>query len=387
MLRKSFLRGHDLETVSPGIIWDLPGIKPRQIGFSICKESGLIMQSPSPTSAEIEDYYKNTATYINPGRNGKPSLAKEKNVSRVINLCRELISKIPESAFQVGCSDGYTLSKFAEEGIKLVDGIDPSEASSILAKKLYNLNTKVGCFENFRTGDKKFELLILTHVLEHLFDPLNVLLKCNKMQNYGDHLLLEVPLFENEGYFPPGLLTVEHLNYFSEGTIIEAVTRANYSPVFIGKYFSLNQYPVITVVARKTKSIAVLESKDYIRNLKTFHAYLDIEKKNWSIINKTLASRIQKGDAGYIFGAGAHTSQLLAFTEIKDLFSIKGILDNSPTKWGKKIGRYPCFDLEKIHLDRNDKIIISSYASENEIYKNLSKKLKNEIVCLYMNER
>ena len=52
------------------------------------------------------------------------------------------------------------LSKFAEEGIKLVDGIDPSEASSALAKKLYNLNTKVGCFENFRVGDKKFELLI-----------------------------------------------------------------------------------------------------------------------------------------------------------------------------------------------------------------------------------
>ena len=36
----------------------------------------MIMQSPCPTPKEIENYYQNTATYINPGRDGCPSPTK-----------------------------------------------------------------------------------------------------------------------------------------------------------------------------------------------------------------------------------------------------------------------------------------------------------------------
>ena len=96
-----------------------------------------------------------------------------------------------------------------------------------------------------------------------------------------------------------------------------------------------------------------------------------------------MKSNIKRGDTGYVFGAGIHTSQLLAFSTLEKIFKIKGIIDNSPTKWGKKFGKFDCFKLENINLCENDKIIISSYASENEIYKGLSQNIKNEIICLY----
>ena len=44
---------------------------------------------------------------------------------------------------------------------------------------------------------KKYDLIIMSHVLEHLFDPLKALKKCSKSQNVGQHILVEVPLFEN----------------------------------------------------------------------------------------------------------------------------------------------------------------------------------------------
>jgi len=383
LLRKCFLNGSVLDPVTPEYSWNLPGLPRKNIGFSICRESGMIMQSPSPTPEEIEDYYRHTATYINPGRNGKPSLIKEKGVKRLISICKDLLNKWPQSIFQVGCSDGYTLSEFSREGGSIVDGVDPSTASSDLAKRLYNIKTSVGCFENFSSNDQKYELLILTHVLEHLFDPLNVLLKCSNMQDYDDHLLLEVPLFENESEFPPGILTLEHLNYFSEGTIIESLTRANYCPIFIGKYFSFHKYPAITVLAKKVLECQIIKSKDYEKNLKILNKYLHTEQKNWKLVDTILKSKIEKGDTGYIFGAGIHTSQLLAFSRLEEIFKIKGIIDNSPTKWGKKFGKLDCYKLEEVNLCKNDKIIISSYASEDEIYKPLSQNIENEIICLY----
>ena len=383
MLRKCFLTGSVLDQVTPIYNWYLPGLPKKNIGFSICEESGMIMQSPCPTPKEIENYYQNTATYINPGRDGCPSPTKVSGLKRLISLCKELMNKWPGSVFQVGCSDGYTLSEFSREGSDIIEGIDPSKASSDIAKSLYNIETKVGCFEDFSSNGRKFELLILTHVLEHLFDPLNILLKCNNMQDYDGHLLLEVPLFENESKFPPGMLTLEHLNYFSEGTIIETLTRANYCPIFVGKYFSLDVYPVITILAKKERAPQNIKSNDYKKNLSIFKKYLHIEQKNWELIDTILKSNIKRGDTGYVFGAGIHTSQLLAFSTLEKIFKIKGIIDNSPTKWGKKFGKFDCFKLENINLCENDKIIISSYASENEIYKGLSQNIKNEIICLY----
>ena len=91
LLRKCFLNGSVLDPVTPEYSWNLPGLPRKNIGFSICRDSGMIMQSPSPTPEEIEDYYRHTATYINPGRNGKPSLIKEKGVKRLISIFKVMM--------------------------------------------------------------------------------------------------------------------------------------------------------------------------------------------------------------------------------------------------------------------------------------------------------
>ena len=138
MIRESFLRNIALEQVSNNE-WDLPGIGTHEIGFGICPESGLILQSPSPKPEEIQAYYEETATYINPGREGKPSVAKEKDLNRFITIVKDVIGDIPEKVFQVGCSDGYTLNRFREAGSQNINGIDPSIASHNLANKLYGI--------------------------------------------------------------------------------------------------------------------------------------------------------------------------------------------------------------------------------------------------------
>ena len=367
--------------------WDLPGLDPSLIGFSICSGCGLVLQNPALAPSEMLRYYSEIATYINPGREGKPTARKVKDVKRMIILVREQLGKMPENAFQVGCSDGYTLNAFRQAGINDVSGLDPSVASHELAKRLYGIHTIVSGIEDFKpeNPDTRFRLILLTHILEHLYDPLEALVKCAQYQDESDYILVEVPLFERIERFGPGMLSLEHLNYFSEATMIEALTRANYEPVFIGKYYYINLYPVITILARKNSKVKTQESNDFSRANTILKAYIQQERKSWSQIEQKILAKISKGQKAYIYGAGIHTSQLLAFTNIRTELEITGLLDSSPTKWGKSLGRWQCFNPDSINIHSDDMIIISSYASEMEIYSYLVKRNmnKNQIICLY----
>lgn len=73
----------------------------------------------------------------------------------------------------------------------------------------------------------------------------------------------------------------------------------------------------------------------------------------------------------FIWGAGIHTSQLLANTDLKSYLQIKGLLDSSPTKWGKNLGSMTCYSPDNVSFKKGDVILISSYASEQEIYDSL----------------
>lgn len=369
MKRKCFLCYIKTEIVINNI-WDLPGLDSCEIGFSICPECGLIVQSPSIDIDSMNKYYINFATYSNPGRKGKSSSEKINDVKRLINTIADYIPIHLRTAFQVGCSDGYTLYAFQQAGVGKVEGIDPGWESHKSAKDLYNIETFVGTFEDF-ISESKYDLIILTHVLEHLYDPLSVMKKCSSMQLDGRWVLIEVPLFERPDRFPPGLLAFEHLNYFSESTLDRLLYLSGYVPHMIQKSFYTNEYPVLTIIAKKEAAEKIELFTDYIRAKDILTRYVEKEKTTWKRIELKLKQQIKPGKSVYIWGAGIHTSQLLANTDLKRYFHIQGLLDSSPTKWGVNLGNIACQSPDNISLKKGDTILISSYASEQEIYDNL----------------
>lgn len=381
MRRKSFLRNSSLNQIIEHE-WVLPALGKHKIGFGICAESGIVMQSPSPNPKDIQRYYKYTATYNNPGREGRPSIAKVIDLNRLLHIVIDVVGYMPDSVFQVGCSDGYTLFRFKETGVKTINGIDPSIASHEVANKLYGIDTIIGSIENYNDFTQKYDLIVLTHVLEHLFNPVDCLKQCSLMQKDGAWLLIEVPLFERLDLFPPGLLTLEHLNYFSEGTIIEAITMSGYVPRFIGKYFNNHDYPVITVVCRKYDKIRPIQSEDYLKNKRLLNEYILQESTTWGKIEKKIKCLLSKMTKVYIYGAGIHTSQLLAFTDLEKYLNIVSLLDSSPTKWGIQLGELKCYNPNDINIQKGDYIIISSFASEEEIFNQLSQHRQNGVNIL-----
>ena len=161
-----------------GLCKKIIGLDRNPIVKTKCEELNIVDDCKNSIE-DINNYYKEAATYTNPGRSGKPSLAKVKGLDRLGYLIKDKFSYMPKTVFQVGCSDGYTLHRMKGFGAEEVKGIDLSQANCDMAREQYGIGVVRGDFENYDLGDQKFELLILTHVLEHLFEPVSVLKKCH----------------------------------------------------------------------------------------------------------------------------------------------------------------------------------------------------------------
>ncbi len=383
MERNSFLGAGTDELVS--YKWHLPGIGLHPIAFGICRESGLIMQTETVTPSLMEGYYKNTATYINPDMNGQPTKAKIDDVKRQIELTGMCIGGLPKSALQIGSSDGFTLHCFQAAGVSRVLGVEPCETSNRYALDHYGVESINANSENCDL-DESFDLLILTHILEHLFDPLATLRELKVNLARGGHILVEVPLWERADKQPIGVLAFEHLNYFCEQTLCYMLGSCGFDVIHVSKNYHINKYPVITVVAKNgAADDSGIPANKYQENRRIFYEYILRERDFWKQKNARIAQLVNSLRDTYIYGGGIHTSQLLSYLNLSSPGCVKAILDSSPSKWGKRLGEYSIQKTDLLdEIPANSNMIVSSLGWQKEIVETIKNRRDDlNIICLH----
>ena len=352
--------------------WNLTGLAPQEIGFAVCDACGAVLQSPCADPETLRGWYAETAVYANPGRGGKPDARKVAMVEAQIALVKRAAHGLPRTAFQVGCSDGYTLACFREAGAVHVAGVDPSQSAVALARDFHGVDAQLGTVEEFELG-VGWSLFILTHVLEHLRDPRAVLARVAAVQAPGAWLLVEVPLFEHPERFPPTTLTFEHLNYWSEELLLQEVAAAGYRPEVVASDLSGEIYPVVTVLARRAApdedpSLAMPPLSKVSLARARLEQHLEREEARWDLLEERVLAVVDEGSPVWLWGAGVHTTQLLACTRLAELFDVRGLFDSSPSVWGKSLGAWSCTPPERAELGAGDTLLISSYAAQEEIH-------------------
>ncbi len=95
----------------------------------------------------------------------------------------------PVSVLEVGCGDGSVLGALAREGWN-VQGIDVS-SSGVLAAQGRGLVAQVFDGERLPFDDQSIDLLVMTHVVEHLENPRAMLRESSRVAKF---VFVEVPL-------------------------------------------------------------------------------------------------------------------------------------------------------------------------------------------------
>ena len=70
----------------------------------------------------------------------------------------------------IGCGQGEYLLAAKELGWDCA-GIEPSPEHSEVGRRVFGLNIMTGYFESGRLGGAKFDVVLFSHVIEHLYDP------------------------------------------------------------------------------------------------------------------------------------------------------------------------------------------------------------------------
>jgi len=284
------------------------------------------------------------------------------------------VGHLPASVLQIGSSDGYTLSRFRESGVMRVLGVEPSAASVELAERLYQVECVKGSAEDFETG-QSFELILMTHVLEHLYHPQQTLAKCRELHSGFEEgfIYIEVPLMAQPGSLCPGFFSFEHINYYTKENLIQSLKRAGYSPVSVVEHFNSNLSPVIGMLAStKEQNHYNVSSSEPVINYQILKNYRQKEISYWQGCLDQILEKLQRSDRIFLWGAGIHTSQIVANTNLLERCEVHGLTDTSPLKWGLQQGEWICLDPASIDWQVGDAVLISSYASEKEIFDSLS---------------
>lgn len=153
-------------------------------------EKCLLYFIESPSDEEIYLLYKNE--YHNKIKNKIFELAKSKmRYARCLNqfnFIKNSINCDNKKICEIGAFDGLLLNIFKNNGCE-VFGYELNDNAREYAKKKYNIDLK----PDFLKDNQKYDIIILSHVIEHFKEPKEILLKIKYMLNDNGFIFIEVP--------------------------------------------------------------------------------------------------------------------------------------------------------------------------------------------------
>lgn len=140
----------------------------------------------------------------------------------------------------VGCTTGYLGTKIRKMGNYVV-GIEISEEAALEARKVLD---KVFTFDIEKQWpvpicERSFDLVILAELLEHVFDPVEVLKSVSQVLNPGGFIIVTTPNFMtwtnrakflvgNFKYQGQGMFDFGHIRFFTYNFLKKVLSEANF---------------------------------------------------------------------------------------------------------------------------------------------------------------
>ena len=334
------------------------------------------------SDAILDEYYKTQTSYELHDSELDILNSYELKALQQQTFISENISVENMTILDFGCATAYTLNKFKKGGNKLI-GFDTSKECSVVAKNKYDIDV----YTNFSDITKhRYDLVMLSHVLEHLIDPADVISALCEFMNIGSYIYIEIPYiesfneFNNEELF--GHISFEHLNYFNKTNLTNLMRSIGFKKIELSIKKNDNgiipNNPVILSLWQLTneKSNNFDDSKS-----KLFELYIENEEQKMDAFKERLLKKVYEKKI-IIYGTGAHTYRLLAlYPELHN--NIVGFSDSNSKKFDDDFFfNLACNSIDKFD-DKFDAILISSKASENEIYNSLILKTNKEVIRIY----
>jgi 2-polyprenyl-3-methyl-5-hydroxy-6-metoxy-1,4-benzoquinol methylase len=134
---------------------------------------------------------------------------------------------------EVGCGDGSQLAKLRAMGWE-VEGQEVDAVAAERARAQYGLRVHLGTLQEAGLPDAAFNVVTMSHVIEHVRDPAALLKECHRILKPGGVLIAVTPNINSFGHQRfrmdwRGLEPPRHLHLFSPRTLRQVAARAAFA--------------------------------------------------------------------------------------------------------------------------------------------------------------
>ena len=134
----------------------------------------------------------------------------------------------------LGCGSGNFLEFMNRYGWETM-GIDFDE-KAVETAKAKNLNVKLGKLEEQNLPNNYFDAITLSHVIEHVYDPSELLRECKRILKNNGQIVIVTPNNKSIGhwYFRKnwrGLEPPRHINVFSPEALTNVIRKLDFQKI------------------------------------------------------------------------------------------------------------------------------------------------------------
>jgi len=208
---------------------------------------GLIWLDPMPTEVDIGKAYQNYYTHSQSKDTcwtllarslrfffHQPSIALLRMRTERKQYKSMYLNQVPAGRLlEVGCGSGKRLARMKALGWDVMgQEIDPVAVQYV--QKKWAIDAHLGPLEAMPVPQEKYDVVIMSHVIEHVHDPIALLSTCNRLLKKNGLLVLLTPNAQSYGHQKfgatwRGLEPPRHLHLFTCKTLIQASQKAGFS--------------------------------------------------------------------------------------------------------------------------------------------------------------
>jgi 2-polyprenyl-3-methyl-5-hydroxy-6-metoxy-1,4-benzoquinol methylase len=167
-----------------------------------CASCGFIYVSPRPTEAEVALMYSDEY-FLHDGADFGAHAQTDYETAAIKGSVKfpEILSAIKAAKprgkfFEIGCGMGYFLNYAKTNGYD-VSGLEYSVLGTKTCREQFGLAVEQGAFETFNAPPESYDVIFMGDVLEHLVNPLEMLVKAKTLLKPSGIVALEVPSMFN----------------------------------------------------------------------------------------------------------------------------------------------------------------------------------------------
>jgi 2-polyprenyl-3-methyl-5-hydroxy-6-metoxy-1,4-benzoquinol methylase len=219
----------------------------------ICIHCGHVQQewvySPQTMRHFYESFYRDIYGYLSP----RDFFEEQRREGQRIHDSIQAAFAAPGAMLEVGAGAGGILSVFQDNNWDAV-GLDLNSHYLEYGRSRGIELVKATLSEVF--SDRQFDLIILSHVLEHVTNPSEMLQQCVSRLSAGGKIWIEVPSIHivRNRYYKSDLLRYlqnAHVSYFSSGSLVNLLSQNGLGYLSMDKEIAALVVPMPRQISRK----------------------------------------------------------------------------------------------------------------------------------------